>query len=97
MAESAAPSDISRNSTISWLLLLRWTAVAGQFATILFVAFVLKIPLPLHPLMGILILTAMSNGVLHDMPSSSRRNSGGLFGAILALDVVLLTAMLEVR
>jgi two-component system sensor histidine kinase RegB len=87
-------SGVSQNSTIAWLLRLRWTAVAGQFATILFVAFVLGIPLPLHPLMWILFLTAMSNGILHDIPASPRRNSGRLFGAILALDVILLTAML---
>lgn len=94
MASSANQSDSLRSTSLSWLLRLRWTAVAGQLATIVFVTFALHIPLPIHALMGILIVTAMSNGILHDLPLGVRRDSSSLFAAIMALDVILLTAML---
>lgn len=90
-----AQPDESRNSSISWLLRLRWTAVAGQLATILFVALGMRIPLPLYPLAGILVFTAISNVILHYLPAYRRRRPiETLFAAIMALDILLLTAML---
>ncbi len=91
----ASRDAFSRGNTLGWLLRLRWTAVAGQTVTILLAAWVLHIPLPLQPLLVILLILALSNGLLHEFPANrARRESANLFGAVLALDTLLLTAML---
>jgi two-component system, sensor histidine kinase RegB len=87
-----------------WLLKLRWAAFAGQLATIAFVQFWLGIDLPLYGLAVILLLEALSNIVLHgwfrgqlgaggDEDESARTISRTL-GAVLVLDVGLLTLLL---
>ncbi len=90
--------DVSANrsleETLPWLRRLRWTAIAGQVLTILFVIYVLKTPLPIRPLAAILLITAMSNGVLYDFSGRAGFSGRGLFTAIMGLDAILLTAML---
>ena len=94
---SASPpyAPEAANGTISWLVRLRWTAVAGQLGAILFTRFVLGLELPLYPLITILMLTAVSNGILQDFPTGERSGNGNLlFGGVLALDLLFLTAIL---
>lgn len=92
---SPARSRAGGNSTISWLVRLRWTAVAGQLGAIFFTRFALGLELPLYPLITILMLTVVSNGILHDIPIGEGRNGNVLFGSVLALDLLFLTAILH--
>jgi two-component system sensor histidine kinase RegB len=77
------------------LIQLRWLAVGGQVATIVFVQFVLGIPLPLEPMAAILaalILFNLASMVYwHDREEVG---NGALFFALL-VDVLTLTAQLH--
>ena len=78
---------------LSWLLTLRWGALAGQLATILVVDRVMGIALPLAPLALLLAIGAASNVAL----GSWRRRADvqdGMLAAVMLLDIVLLTAVL---
>ncbi len=78
---------------LSWLLTLRWGALAGQLATILTVDRVMHIDLPLVPLACVLAVGAASNVAL----DSWRRRADvedGMLAAVMLLDVGLLTAVL---
>jgi two-component system sensor histidine kinase RegB len=76
------------------LVALRWLAVAGQIATVLFVRYWLDIPLPL-PAMGgvILFLVALNFIALWRSRSAARISSAELYSE-LVLDVGALTALL---
>jgi two-component system sensor histidine kinase RegB len=88
----------------SWLIKLRWAAFAGQAATILLVAFWLRIELPLVALCVILVFEALSNVVLRGWfrglavdkahRDDSSRFVSRVLGSVLLLDVVLLTLLL---
>jgi two-component system, sensor histidine kinase RegB len=79
---------------LPWLTRLRWGAVAGQLATILVVRFVLGLPVPVIPLVALVAVTASTN--LAAMGWLRRRGADDrLAGGLLALDTVLLTAMLH--
>jgi two-component system sensor histidine kinase RegB len=79
---------------LSWLIKLRWGAAAGQAATILFVAFGMNLPLPLGPLLGLVALAVASNlGVLLWLRSAREVRERAVV-TVLALDVLLLTALL---
>ncbi len=78
---------------LSWLLTLRWGALAGQLATILAVDRLMGIRLPLVPLAVVLAVGVASNLAL----GSWRRRADvqdGTLAAVMLLDVVLLTAVL---
>ncbi|MEO6027622.1 MAG: ATP-binding protein [Candidatus Binatia bacterium] len=78
---------------LSWLLTLRWGALAGQLATILVVDRGMGIALPLAPLALLLAIGAASNVAL----GSWRRRADvqdGMLAAVMLLDIVLLTAVL---
>jgi two-component system, sensor histidine kinase RegB len=78
---------------LSWLLTLRWGALAGQLATILAVDRLMGIGLPLAPLALVLTVGAASNVAL----GSWRRRADvpeGMLAAVMLLDIVLLTAVL---
>jgi len=78
----------------SWLLRLRWGAIVGQLTIILIVHAVMGLQLPLARLMAIIAIEALSNvGCL----MWARRESvvhEWMLGAVMALDVILLTALL---
>lgn len=62
MSTDRTLSDLEHDaSTALWLTQLRWIAVAGQLLVIGFVWFFLKIELPLEPLLGLVLLTVLSN------------------------------------
>jgi two-component system sensor histidine kinase RegB len=87
----------------SWLMRLRWVAVAGQLATIGVTRACLNVPLPITPLLAIIGFTALTNLALwcwlqrlDHSPASHRVPTYGqeLLAAVLALDLVMLTALL---
>jgi two-component system sensor histidine kinase RegB len=79
---------------LPWLRRLRWTAVAGQAITVLWVVRGLNIPLPLGPVFAVISFTALTNLGLHGVPAGRGESSRFLAG-VLALDVALLTVMLH--
>ncbi len=86
---------------LSWLVKWRWAAIAGQLATILIVRHILKIELPLSPLLAILCLAGASNLALGGwlrrrglVAAASARGDELLLGSLLLLDNLLLTALL---
>ena len=89
----------------SWLLKLRWAAVAGQLCTILFVSLYLQVQLPLAWLLSIIGFTALTNAALlawfRRQRTTNRwqrwaRRETLLIGSIMVMDVVLLSALLYV-
>lgn len=89
--------------TLIWLLQLRWVAVLGQLVTVVVVAGVLRLPIPVWPLLTMIGLTAASNigfGVWLSMLrrrglSESDRLSGHRTpGGLMLLDLLSLTGML---
>ncbi|WP_252851133.1 ATP-binding protein [Aeoliella straminimaris] len=86
-----------------WLVKLRWVAVVGQLATILFVQFGLDVPLPLVPLVAALAVTAATNAALDRWVRQAvrqrvvtPRKASGVIAAVMLLDLVALTVMLYV-
>ena len=93
------PLKSSANGThainFSWLLQLRWGAIAGQVALILVVDALLGIDLPLAPLFLCVAIEAISNAAF-----ALRLRRGGevqpwMPGLLMGLDVALLTVMLR--
>lgn len=90
----------------SWLVQLRWVAVAGQLATIEVARYLLDVWLPIVPLVVVVAITALSNLALaawsaaqhstDDMPGvrSSHPTTVPVLGLVLLLDLVLLTVLL---
>lgn len=86
-----------------WLVKLRWVAVVGQLATILFVQWGLEVPLPLVPLLLALTVTAATNLALDwwvrralRLQVVTARKASGVIAAVMLLDLVVLTVMLYV-
>jgi two-component system sensor histidine kinase RegB len=84
---------VEARTNLSWLLRLRWGAVAGQLLTILVVRFVMDVALPLPPLFGLVGVEALSNAVFYARPAR-RELPPWTLGALMALDVVLLSGLL---
>ncbi len=89
--------------TLIWLLQLRWVAVLGQLVTVLTVAGLLRLPIPVWPLLMMIGVTAASNlgfglwltmlrrrGFSESDRLSGHRTPGGL----MLLDLLSLTGML---
>src|SRR5690606_17716055 len=77
---------------LSWLLKVRWGAVAGQLVALAFVRFVLALDLPYLPLLGLVAFTAVSNAALTfwGRPAADTCT----LPVVLAVDGVVLTALL---
>jgi two-component system sensor histidine kinase RegB len=80
--------------TLRWLRLLRWTAVAGQTLTVLWVVYGLRLALPLPAVFACIGLTALTNLALQRVPAA-RGESPGFIAAWLAFDILLLTVLLH--
>ena len=83
----------------SWLLRLRWVAVAGQLLTVGFVVLVLKVALPLWPLFAIIAFTAATNLGLAFWSRTqtahvSPRRGHAVLGWLMTADLLSLTALL---
>lgn len=80
---------------LPWLRRLRWVAVTGQAVAVVVALGVYGLPVP-RVSTGLLIsLAALSNLALYLLPASLARRPGLLTGVLL-LDVLLLTALLQV-
>ena len=80
---------------LSWLLRLRWGAVVGQAAIILGVHFGLGMAQRLGPLFATIAVAAASNAALGLWARRERLIRERLLWAVMALDVVLLTVLLD--
>jgi len=90
----AESGDSSGRQNLSLLIQLRWIAVAGQIATILFTEYVLGIALPLRAMGLVLAVTVLMNLLSIVWLRRAREvASASLFIALL-LDLLALTALL---
>jgi two-component system sensor histidine kinase RegB len=80
-------------TNLRWLLRLRWGAVAGQLLTIAVVRFGMGVALPLSPLLALVFVEAISNAVC-TARGAARETPAWTLGALMALDVVLLSGLL---
>ncbi len=80
---------------LSWLLRLRWGAVVGQVAIILGAHFGLGMTQRLGPLFATIGVAAASNAALGLWARRERLIRERLLWAVMALDVVLLTVLLD--
>jgi two-component system sensor histidine kinase RegB len=80
--------------TLSWLMRLRWYAVAGQLLTIAIVQWGLGIPLPVWRLVGVVALTALSNFFLWGRLRAPNPPPPVMAAGVLVLDTLFLTALL---
>jgi two-component system sensor histidine kinase RegB len=84
-----------RNITLSWLLRLRWGAVAGQTLTVAASALVLGLALPVGPLLATIGVTVLTNLALARWLSRPAPEAPPqLIASVLVLDTLLLTILL---
>jgi two-component system sensor histidine kinase RegB len=91
------PTPTDRGSdriNFSWLVRLRWGAVAGQICTIAVVATAMKVALPLLPLLALVGVEAITNVLCVLRLRSARPISAALVAAVTAFDVLVLTGLL---
>jgi two-component system sensor histidine kinase RegB len=72
---------------------LRWLAVIGQLAATVLAAVVLRLHIPLAPIIVVIVVTALSNAMLAWLPTVGKP-PGWLVQVVLLLDVYLLTILL---
>jgi two-component system sensor histidine kinase RegB len=80
--------------TLPWLLRLRWAAITGQTATIIFCVDALKIRLPLLPLVCVIATTLASQLLLLGLSLRLHFAGRKFVGGLLVIDTLLLTALL---
>ena len=90
---SATVKGMARRIDFSWLITLRWAAVAGQLATTLIVHFGLGVALPLAWVLGLIGFAAATN-LVAVVGARGREVPEWAAFAVMALDVVTLTALL---
>src|ERR1043165_67731 len=96
MVEPAAapPESSGHNETnLSWLLRLRWAALAGQLLTIVFVRYVMRSPIPIGPLLGLLSISLLTSIAWHLRPPGLIIRSSWL-GATMVLDALVFSGLL---
>jgi two-component system sensor histidine kinase RegB len=81
--------------TLSWLMRLRWIAVAGQLITIGLVRYGLHVPLPVAEMVCVIGVTVLTNIALWQRLRSPVLPPPVLAAAVLVLDTLLLTALLS--
>jgi len=81
--------------TLSWILRLRWGAVAGQTLTIALATLALHLSLPLVPLAALVGVTALSNvALLYVVRTRPASISPHLVAGVLAADTLVLCGLL---
>lgn len=95
MTASTSP-NLSRlgQLNLSFLLNLRWGAVVGQSLAVLIADKVLKLRLPLVPLLVVLLVMALTNLALTAWRARVHEVSDRVVMGVMTLDVVLLTCQL---
>jgi two-component system, sensor histidine kinase RegB len=84
----------TQRMNLAWLVQLRWGAVIGQLGAVLFVHYGMRIALPLLALLIVISAEALSNVACSVWAKRSELVGDGVLGAMMAFDVVLLTALL---
>lgn len=79
---------------LAWLVRLRWGAVAGQLGTLAVAGGPLGLELPLAGLTSLILGTLLSNLFAFAWLRLGRPVAGSAVGALLALDVAILTGLL---
>jgi two-component system sensor histidine kinase RegB len=94
----AAPTD-AHAINLRWLLQLRWGAMVGQSLVVLLVDQVLRVPLALGALFGVIAVEAASNVLIQGWLRRVEAREGAVaewvLGAVMTLDVLLLTVLLH--
>jgi len=96
MPEQASPSHDfgARRLKLDTLVRLRWLAIAGQTATVVFVRFWLEYPMPIGLCLAAIALSAWLNLFIKIRYPSSLRLQGRTAALLLAYDVLQLTVLL---
>ena len=81
--------------TLRWLVGLRWGAVSGQAAALAFAIWVLHAQIPVVPFLAVLLLTVATNLGVLVLIGPRRQASQKMAGALLTLDTVSLTILLQ--
>jgi len=94
-----APPILLRDRTdmaivLTWIIRLRWLAIAGQLSAVLISWQLLDVTLPLVTMFGIIALTVVSNLILSGLLRREAPLPEWLLPAVLGLDIALLTALL---
>lgn len=79
---------------LPWLVRLRWAAVVGQLLTVAIARWAFGLAVPIGWLLAIVAFTAASNALVGWLAGRATRHTSGIAAAVIALDVVLLTALL---
>jgi two-component system sensor histidine kinase RegB len=79
---------------LSWLVKLRWAAMAGQLVTIGVVHEAMGIALPLAPLLGLMAISLATNVIAFVWTSRGGRVASWAIPALMIFDTLLLTALL---
>lgn len=93
---SSAAEEFSRSRMLrlQTLIRLRWLAVAGQIATILFVALYLKFPLPVGYCISLVTISVILNIYLAQRNPATRRLTPVSAMLVLGFDVLQLSGLL---
>ena len=86
---------MKREGDLGWLIRLRWLAIAGQVVLIAGVQVLLSLDLPLGGLFAIVAVEVLTNLALTLARSRLAPLPRATTGAVLALDLLLLTALLH--
>ncbi len=96
IAEGASDPRVISMIALSWLVRLRWLAVAGQVLTLIISYRFLEIDgIPYWGLSALVAVTALTNAVLSIRRERVRGASPHLLPAILIFDTLMLTGMLS--
>lgn len=89
-----APSEETYRVQLTWLVQLRWGALLAQLVTILIVHLGMHIKLPIVPVLFVCVVEAGSNLLFRSWSHRTSFNNSAILLLPMAIDVVLLTALL---
>jgi len=79
---------------LTWLIRLRWMAIAGQLSAVLLASELFGLVLPVGTLLAVILLTAVTNLVLLGLLRRSGSLPTWLVPGVLLLDIAFLTVLL---
>ena len=91
--EPAAAEGGQNETNLPWLLRLRWGALAGQLLTIVVVRYVMRSPLPIASLFGLLAISLLTSVAWQLRPTGLVIRSSWL-GATMVLDILVFSGLL---
>ena len=92
MVEPAAEGG-HNETNLPWLLRLRWGAIGGQLLTIAIVRYMMRTPIPIAPLFGLLGIEVLTSIAWHLRPSRLMIR-GWWLGGTMALDILVFSGLL---